>query len=180
MYLREGQKRQEMWGARPISGGVMLSFVIVRPTPESYYHKWRLLSARKPNYVHAIFISPSLYPSIACERPSNTIANIMEALLNQSKAMCPFLKKTSAATLRSLSTATRPAPVGSKMSNLQVMARRCPVMSKALAVQSARMRSAGFATAAAGASTKNAGAKAKIHTTAGKRANVEPSVYRRG
>lgn len=67
------------------------------------------------------------------------------------------------------------------MSNLQVVARRCPVMSKALAVQSARMKSAGFATAAAGASsTKNARAKANIHTTAEKRANVETGVYRKG
>ena len=66
------------------------------------------------------------------------------------------------------------------MSNLQVIARRCPVMSKALAVQSARMRTAGFSTAAPGAaSLKSAGAKAKIHTTAEKKANVE-TVYRKG
>ncbi|KAJ5343007.1 Aminotransferase [Penicillium brevicompactum] len=65
----------------------------------------------------------------------------MEALLQQSRSMCPFLKRTSPTTLRTLSTATRPnsSPGGGTMSNLQVIARRCPVMNKALAVQSARL-----------------------------------------
>ncbi|KGO75839.1 Aminotransferase, class I/classII [Penicillium italicum] len=65
----------------------------------------------------------------------------MEALLQQSRTMCPFLKRTSPTTLRTLSTATRPSasPGGGTMSNLQVLGRRCPVMSKALAVQSARL-----------------------------------------
>ena len=64
----------------------------------------------------------------------------MEALLRQSRSVCPFLKKTSPATLRSLSTATahNVSPGGGSMSNLQVLARRCPVMGKALAVQSTR------------------------------------------
>ena len=64
----------------------------------------------------------------------------MEALLNQSRSLCPFLKKTSPATLRSLSTTTahNVSPGGGRMSNLQGLARRCPVMGKALAVQSAR------------------------------------------
>lgn len=70
----------------------------------------------------------------------------MEALLRQSRGMCPFLKKTSTATLRSLSSTSAAAavavhnasPGGGRMSNLQVLARRCPVMGKALAVQSAR------------------------------------------
>jgi 5-aminolevulinate synthase len=103
----------------------------------------------------------------------------MEALLRQSRGVCPFLKKTSPATLRVLSAtpassaanyataagagAAAPAgvlngavpppqhqqhlasPGGSRMSNLQVLARRCPVMGKALAVQSARHRLAGVA-----------------------------------
>jgi 5-aminolevulinate synthase len=64
----------------------------------------------------------------------------MEALLRKSKAMCPFLKKTSPATLRTLSTTTAQgrSTGGSSMSNLQVRARRCPIMGKALAIQSAR------------------------------------------
>ncbi|KAG8630227.1 hypothetical protein KVT40_001846 [Elsinoe batatas] len=65
----------------------------------------------------------------------------MEALLRQSRSMCPFLSKTSPATLRSLSTSTsvkQSSPGGGMMSNLQIVARRCPVMGKALAVQSAR------------------------------------------
>ena len=65
----------------------------------------------------------------------------MEALLHQSKGVCPFLKKTSPATLRSLSTTTRQSPGGGTITNLQFIARRCPVMNKALAVQSARINS---------------------------------------
>lgn len=72
----------------------------------------------------------------------------MESLLSQSKRLCPFLKKTSPTTLRALSTSAAASnaalvptsgPVGGAMSNLQVIARRCPVMSKALAVQSVRL-----------------------------------------
>ncbi|KAI5297036.1 ERMES complex Ca(2+)-binding regulatory GTPase gem1, partial [Ascosphaera pollenicola] len=65
----------------------------------------------------------------------------MESLVSQSRNLCPFLHRTSPATLRTLSTATRPAssPGGGSISNLQVIARRCPVMSKALAVQGSRM-----------------------------------------
>ncbi|KAK6542438.1 mitochondrial 5-aminolevulinate synthase [Orbilia ellipsospora] len=67
----------------------------------------------------------------------------MEALLRQSRAVCPFLKKTSPSTLRALSTSTStvqhaPGIAGGKMSNLQILARRCPVMGKAMAVRSAR------------------------------------------
>ncbi|KAF3901783.1 hypothetical protein AA313_de0204504 [Arthrobotrys entomopaga] len=67
----------------------------------------------------------------------------MEALLRQSRAVCPFLKKTSPSALRALSTSTStvhhaPGIAGGKMSNLQILARRCPVMGKALAVRSAR------------------------------------------
>src|SRR6201992_4102607 len=75
--------------------------------------------------------------------PENRIS-AMETLLRQSRAVCPFLKKTSPATLRSLSTSTTAAsahsasPGGGRMSNLQVLARRCPVMGKAIAVQSSR------------------------------------------
>ncbi|KAF3903896.1 hypothetical protein ABW20_dc0109066 [Dactylellina cionopaga] len=66
----------------------------------------------------------------------------METLLRQSRAVCPFLKKTSPSALRALSSSTStyraPGIAGGKMSNLQILARRCPVMGKALAVQSAR------------------------------------------
>ncbi|PUU79810.1 pyridoxal phosphate-dependent transferase [Tuber borchii] len=63
----------------------------------------------------------------------------MEPLLSQSRKLCPFLKKTSPSTLRALSTSSSFNGVGGgTMSNLQVVARRCPVMSKALAVQSVR------------------------------------------
>jgi 5-aminolevulinate synthase len=71
----------------------------------------------------------------------------MEALLRQSRAVCPFLKTTTPQTLRSLSTtaAVGPAgktvtvsPGGGSMSNLQLLARRCPLMGKAMSTQSAR------------------------------------------
>ncbi|PHH66122.1 hypothetical protein CDD81_185 [Ophiocordyceps australis] len=66
----------------------------------------------------------------------------MDSILRQSKGVCPFLKKASPATLRAMSTAVRPraSPCGGTMSRLQHIAHRCPVMGKALAVQSARMR----------------------------------------
>ncbi|KAJ9299405.1 hypothetical protein DTO271G3_3027 [Paecilomyces variotii] len=94
----------------------------------------------------------------------------MEALLNQSRAMCPFLKRTSPSALRSLSTATRPSPGGGTISNLQTLARRCPVMSKALAVQSARL-----------ATTKRfpTAARRAYHTTNGQGASVQAGTYRK-
>ncbi|EPE07287.1 5-aminolevulinate synthase [Ophiostoma piceae UAMH 11346] len=89
----------------------------------------------------------------------------MDAVLRQSKAVCPFLKKASPATLRALSTASRsssgaalegstlaieasPAvesalvassPCGGALSKLQLLAHRCPVMGKAMAVQATRV-----------------------------------------
>lgn len=125
----------------------------------------------------------------------------MESLLHQSKHLCPFLKKTSPSTLRSLSTATRPSPGGGTMSNLQTIARRCPVMSKALAVQSARMggnkafsNTAGLGKAGVTAARVYAGSygdvkgkmgdgkgkmgegKAKLHTSGIKGASVDAGV----
>jgi hypothetical protein len=98
---------------------------------------------------------------------------IMDAVLRQSKSMCPFLKKASPATLRALSTSTtgsHASPGGGAMSNLQVIARRCPIMGKALAVQTAkngRMRIGGAA--AIGAirtfSGKIHSGRAKLHTS---------------
>ncbi|KAH9213187.1 pyridoxal phosphate-dependent transferase [Leptodontidium sp. 2 PMI_412] len=96
----------------------------------------------------------------------------MDSVLRQSKSMCPFLKKTSPATLRSLSTtATRHAsPGGGSMSNLQTIARRCPIMGKALAVQTAKSSKVGLGgVAALGAirafSGKVSSGKAKLHTS---------------
>jgi 5-aminolevulinate synthase len=92
----------------------------------------------------------------------------MDAVLRQSKAMCPFLKKASPATLRALSTSTRPqaSPCGGTISKLQLLGQRCPIMGKALAVQSAR---SGMAPAAAAGfrsfSSQSKPGKAKIHTS---------------
>ncbi|CAK7268593.1 mitochondrial 5-aminolevulinate synthase [Sporothrix epigloea] len=80
----------------------------------------------------------------------------MDAVLRQSKAVCPFLKKASPATLRALSTASHSSaaapeassaliatssPCGGALSKLQLLAGRCPVMSKAMAVQATRIGS---------------------------------------
>ncbi|GAB1212093.1 hypothetical protein ATERTT37_001220 [Aspergillus terreus] len=111
----------------------------------------------------------------------------MESLLQQSRAMCPFLKRTSPNALRTLATATRPStsPGGGTMSNLQVLARRCPVMSKALAVQSARMASTKrFTSTAAGVAGmtnrhfRPAPPRRDLHSTSGNGANVSPDVYK--
>jgi 5-aminolevulinate synthase len=103
----------------------------------------------------------------------------MEALLRQSKGVCPFLHKTSATTLRSLSTTTRQSPGGGAITNLQFIARRCPVMNKALAVQSAKISARSYAKAATGSSgtVKNLLSK-KLHTSAEKKASVEPHAIR--
>ena len=101
----------------------------------------------------------------------------MESLLNQSRAMCPFLKKTSPATLRSLSTATHHSPGGGTVTNLQFIARRCPVMNKALAVQSARIRTATYIKATTGASTAKSLLEKKLHTSAEKKASVDTNVF---
>ncbi|EXJ79914.1 5-aminolevulinate synthase, mitochondrial [Capronia epimyces CBS 606.96] len=100
----------------------------------------------------------------------------MEALLHQSKGVCPFLKKTSPATLRSLSTSTHQSPGGGTITNLQFIARRCPVMNKALAVQSARMTSRrSYGKATAGTGVVKSLLEKKLHTSAEKKANVAPS-----
>ncbi|KAK4569818.1 5-aminolevulinate synthase, mitochondrial [Recurvomyces mirabilis] len=102
----------------------------------------------------------------------------MEALLRQSRTMCPFLKKTSPATLRSLSNSANvqqaAAVGGGAMSNLQIIARRCPVMGKALSVQSGR-NIASSAMAGAFIRTRAYHTKpprAKLHTTAPKEAQA--------
>jgi 5-aminolevulinate synthase len=126
----------------------------------------------------------------------------MDAALRQSKAMCPFMKKATAAGLRAMTTAARPAfaasapasattavapsPCGGTISKLQVLARRCPVMGKALAVQSARLGPAGFpagVASVAGYSTlsgqQRKSGKAKLHTGRPREAQaVEGSLFR--
>lgn len=96
----------------------------------------------------------------------------MDSVLRQSKAMCPFLKKASPATLRALSTTTRPqvvannqvalSPCGGTMSKLQLYAQRCPIMGKAMAVQTAKMNAAPSLRAFSGQAKSG---KAKIHTS---------------
>lgn len=110
----------------------------------------------------------------------------MEAVL-KGRAMCPFLQKTSPATLRSLSTSTRPhaSPGGGSMSNLQTIAGRCPVMGKALAVQTAKAAKVGFGgvtstKAIRGFSGKVSTGKAKLHTSRSNEARaVEDTVFGR-
>ncbi len=104
----------------------------------------------------------------------------MEALLHQSKGVCPFLKKTSPATLRCLSTATHHSPGGGTITNLQFIARRCPVMNKALAVQSARMRTSTYPTRAPSVGiVKSMMLKKRLHTSAEKKAHIDTRIYRK-
>ncbi|KAI1335758.1 tetrapyrrole biosynthesis, 5-aminolevulinic acid synthase [Xylariaceae sp. FL0016] len=107
----------------------------------------------------------------------------MDAILRQSKAMCPFLKKASPSTLRALSTSTRPqvSPCGGTISKLQLLGQRCPVMGKALAIQSARtgckMAMAGSTTVSGLRHVSNT-SKAKIHTSRPQEARaVETPVF---
>ncbi len=91
----------------------------------------------------------------------------MDSVLRQSKAMCPFLKAASPATLRAMSTSARPkaSPCGGTMSKLQLYAHRCPVMGKALAVQSARTGGAAAGLRAFSGHGKAAANRARIHTS---------------
>jgi 5-aminolevulinate synthase len=95
--------------------------------------------------------------------------------LRQSRSMCPFLHKTSPATLRSLSTtaaAHAVSPGAGSMSNLQVLGRRCPIMGKALAVQSARSGNSALAGAFGGVRAYHSRVnRAKLHTSTSKEAH---------
>ncbi|KAF7563818.1 hypothetical protein G7046_g296 [Stylonectria norvegica] len=95
----------------------------------------------------------------------------MDSVLRQSKAMCPFLKKASPATLRAMSTTVRPqvSPCGGTMSKLQLLAHRCPVMGKALAVQSAKYSAPASYRAFSGQGKTG---KARIHTSRNKEARA--------
>ena len=108
----------------------------------------------------------------------------MEALLKQGRSACPFLKRTSTAALRTLSTTNRPvSPGGGAMSNLQVLARRCPVMGKAMVAQSARSTHARIGAASIGglgsgcpSDKRTYYSKADFHTTASQKATVSETV----
>ncbi|MCJ1340785.1 mitochondrial 5-aminolevulinate synthase [Bachmanniomyces sp. S44760] len=63
------------------------------------------------------------------------------------------------------------------MSNLQVLGRRCPIMGKAMAVQTVKHGNATLAGTSGGA--RAYGGKAKLHTTRNQQANVDPDVVRR-
>lgn len=114
----------------------------------------------------------------------------MDTVLRQSKAVCPFLKQSSPATLRALSTAARPkqqqvsSHCGGSMSKLQLLANRCPIMSKAIAVRSAHYgRSPMARSSVAGIRNFNSHAKAaqaKIHTSRAEAARpLEDTVFGR-
>jgi 5-aminolevulinate synthase len=75
-----------------------------------------------------------------------------------------------------MSTATHYSPGGGTITNLQFIARRCPVMNKALAVQSARIRPSSVGRVASGVGIKSAMMK-NLHTTADKKANLDPRMY---
>jgi hypothetical protein len=134
------------------------------------HHKHVLASSGK--------VCPSVAPSfaqqsvVASSDCTQSHLFAMDSVLRQSKALCPFMKKASAASLRAMSTATRPqsSPCGGTISKLQVLAHRCPVMGKAMAVQSARFGRAGVAGTqrVAGLSTfsgQDKPGKAKLHTS---------------
>ncbi|KAI4744427.1 tetrapyrrole biosynthesis, 5-aminolevulinic acid synthase [Aureobasidium sp. EXF-12298] len=105
----------------------------------------------------------------------------MEALLRQSRGICPFLHKTSPATLRSLSTSTN--AIQANMSNLQATAGQCPVMGKAMAVQSTRtntLLSGAFGGSRAYSSRTTRAPRAYLHTTRAEKAQaVDGSPLRR-
>jgi 5-aminolevulinate synthase len=108
----------------------------------------------------------------------------MDSVLRQSQAMCPFMRKATVATLRAMSTSARPSGSrgGGTMSKLQVLAGRCPVMGKAMAIQSARTPGRAAMPFAAGLSTLSGHAKtpkARLHTSRVRDARaVEGSLFK--
>ncbi|KAK5096658.1 hypothetical protein LTS08_007531 [Lithohypha guttulata] len=102
----------------------------------------------------------------------------MEALLRQSKGVCPFLKKTAPGTLRTLSTTVHHSPGGGTISKLQHYARRCPVMNKGLAVQSAKLNARHYSKPATSSGIVKSLMEKKLHTTAEKKASIDNQMYR--
>ncbi|KAG2172315.1 hypothetical protein INT43_004857, partial [Umbelopsis isabellina] len=70
----------------------------------------------------------------------------MERVLNTAQKACPFLHNASAATIRGLSAK---APSGATNTKLMTKAQQCPVMGKAIAVQTSRFHTASKAAAPA-------------------------------
>ena len=64
------------------------------------------------------------------------------------------------------------------MTNLQVLAKRCPIMGKAMAVQSARGGKIALGGVFGGTRAYGSG-KAKLHTSRVKMATVDTEVFRR-
>lgn len=62
----------------------------------------------------------------------------MESLLRQGKQVCPFLKRSSPASLRVLAMNVKTTSRGYRVSALQTAATHCPVIGKALAVQQSK------------------------------------------
>jgi 5-aminolevulinate synthase len=62
----------------------------------------------------------------------------MESLLRQGKQVCPFLKRSSPASLRMLATSIQTTSRGYRVSALQSAATQCPVVGKALAIQQSK------------------------------------------
>ena len=91
--------------------------------------------------------------------------------------MCPFLHKTSPATLRSLSTSTNAAQAN--MSNLQATAGRCPVMGKALAVQSTRLNTLLSGAFGGSRAYTTRVPRARLHTTRPEKAQAVEGTLRR-
>uniref|UniRef100_A0A0B7KS11 5-aminolevulinate synthase n=1 Tax=Bionectria ochroleuca TaxID=29856 RepID=A0A0B7KS11_BIOOC len=88
----------------------------------------------------------------------------MDAVLRQSKAVCPFVSMASMSTLRT--------------SNLQLLARGCPVMSKAMAVQTAKY--GGAAAPSRSFSSQPKTGRAKIHTSRNQEARAVESPVLQG
>lgn len=62
----------------------------------------------------------------------------MESLLKQGKQVCPFLKRSSPASLRMLATSFSTTTRGYRVSGLTTAATHCPVIGKALAIQQSK------------------------------------------
>lgn len=106
----------------------------------------------------------------------------MEAVISHSQRICPFLRKTSPSALRTLSTsvAHSTSAGGGKMSNLQVLGRRCPVMGNALATQTAKMSGAAALSGAFGGSRgyHSKVPRANLHTQGPQKAQHAESLLR--
>jgi 5-aminolevulinate synthase len=93
---------------------------------------------------------------------------VMDSIIRQSKAMCPFLKSASPST----SARPKPSPCGGAMSKLQLLAHRCPVMGKAMAVQSSKY---GAAAGLRAMSSQPKSSRAHIHTSRNQEARAVDS-----